>query len=413
LATSLGGAVTISFIGLIYRDGSFFIAAGIAFILGLMMYRALIPFMFEAFQTSSEINSLDDYLSAGQSFPMAAISVVNAAIYFLLALAQFTSVFLLLKVLGIAYAPQFLFLTIVLVTVYLLYGVAGVFVTEKIQTIAICAWLASLLIFVISSFDIETILLLEPSYLTGLSKGPWLLVAVLVLFPWTAIARADLWQRTMSSKSAADGRGAISALMLVMFCIYVLMGLVGITLYSINPNLTDYNIAAFQVLDGINEAWIGLAVVGIFAALISSADSMLNLASISIFNFIRVFDRRCDDSFLVWHSVVLGGLALLSFTLVLFEVDLGSIVILASTASSILVPTLILTVFSKFDHSTAKFLSVSAGAITAVVALLFTEDPTIVFVPATILASIGLVVGVKSDALQRKNRTLEKKDAGK
>jgi solute:Na+ symporter, SSS family len=413
VATSLGGAVTISFIGLIYKDGTFYIAAGFAFIIGLLIYRALLPFMFKHFTESEEIEDLDSYISNNRPAPKFLVALTNFLIFSLLALAQFTSVLLLFGVIG-APAPELLLaLSICLVLIYLLYGAAGVFVTEKIQTCAIFFWLASLIYYIPTKFDVVAFASLDPAYLSGLSKGPVLLIAVIAIFPWTAVARSDLWQRSMSSKSSDDARMAISYLTLVMALVYLLMGAVGVTLFSLEPGIPNYNAAAFLVLDSLPAMWAGLAVLGIFAALISSADSMLNLATISGFNLLKIVGVGVDSGFLGKHISLLGALGLAIYFLVLGNIDLGSIVILASTASAILVPSLLLRVFSDKPYPASKSVSIGLGMIVAVVTLFLTGDPTIAFVPASVLASIVVIFGRKIEKTFSKSAPSNPRDGVK
>lgn len=395
VATSLGGAVTISFIGLIYRDGSVFIAAGIAFILGLMIYRELLPFMFKHFEASGDIDNFDSYISNNHLAPKLLVSLVNVFIFFMLALAQFTSIYLLLDIFKITFKEIFLLVCIISVMIYLLYGLIGVFFNEKFQLIVIFAWIGTLIYFVPTNFDFSKVSRIDPAYLAGLSRGPGLLIAILVLFPWTALARADLWQRSMSSRNVADAKSAISVLIFVIASIYVLMGFVGITLYSLNPDVLDYNTVAFSVFKNLHPIWQGLAVLGIFAALISSADSMLNLAAVSILNSLESAWPLRERSIVKRHLLVLILLGASSYVLVMNKVDLGSVVILASTASAILVPSLLARIFTQHPLPLSKATSIGSGVVTAILTFFYVPDPWVAFVPAAVVAGIVMLVGAR------------------
>ena len=389
IATSLGGAITISFIGLIYADGTFYIAAGIAFVLGLLAYRALVPFMYEHFVAAQNINSFDEYLSNGYRVPLSFVAFVNMFIFFLLALAQFVSVWLLLNIMDVPLKELAIVVPIATTILYLIYGVSGVFVTERIQLVVVFFWLISLVYFVLRNFEPTSVLALDNNYLLGLSRGPWVLFAVIVIFPFTALARADLWQRSMSCKSSEDARSAVSYLTIVMSCVYLLMGVVGLTLFAILPGIEDSNTAAFSVLNYLPAWLVAIALLGIFAALISSADSMLNLAAISGLNVLSAIrGNQHSDGTRTAHIGILGLFGLAIYFLVIYKIDLGSIVILASTASALLIPTLIVRVFSKRPYPYTSAISIAFGLVMSLATFALLRDPNIAFVPGAITAAI-------------------------
>ncbi|WP_430449496.1 hypothetical protein [Rhodophyticola sp.] len=394
VATSLGGAVTISFIGLIYRDGTFMLAIGISFILGLLIYRAILPVVYERFHSNPNVSSFEEYLSCESSVLLFFVSCVNFFIFFLLTTAQFTAAYLLFDWLGIDYRIPLLIILMAIAGSYVAYGLRGVFLTEKIQVVAVCAWLLVLIAYCLRFSSVESIAQLDIMYLSGLANGPVVLMLALILFPLTAIARSDLWQRSFSCSSHEQAQGAISRLMIVMAFIYALMGVVGITIFSLNPDLSNYNNAAYTVLDSSNPIVSLLAVTGILAALVSTADSSLNLTAVAALNIRKaIMGNRAPQKAYIFYIVSLALILICIFFLILNDVDLGSVVLLASTAGALLLPTLGALVLIKEPLIYSKVISIIFGAMAAIATLAITGDATIAFIPGFFVSLIVVGLG--------------------
>jgi hypothetical protein len=94
IGTSLGGAITVGFIGLIYRSGLAFYIAGICFLVGLVMLYAMIS---KIRHSAKENNfySIEQYMSNGDKILTMLISIVNIFAFMGLLISQIISIKLL------------------------------------------------------------------------------------------------------------------------------------------------------------------------------------------------------------------------------------------------------------------------------------------------------------------------------
>ncbi len=339
VATSLGGAITIGFIGLVYRSGTLIFAAGVAFLVGLYILWLLVPRIRKLAHDSSAA-TIETFIAPSSPALRLLVTLVNMFAFLSLLLAQFIALRSLLEAFAGPYASTLMIATLVTLFIYVSYGYRGVLFTEEVQGWMIFLWIGvvawTLLwdwrVFVTDVPDLGL------GYLSGLELGPIVLIFILFVFPWTTVSRADLWQRIVSAQSDTVARRSLVWLALVMGFVYVLMTLAGLYLRAKYPGAQSDTVA-YNLLNGYSLPMKAVAVLGIFAALISTADSFLNIFGTSMAGAIERYWRAWSGMGVLSAYVTVVALSLAAaWFLVYSNLNLGDVIILASTAFAVIAP---------------------------------------------------------------------------
>ena len=377
LGTTLGGAITIGFISLIYRSGIAFYIAGLSFLIGLTMLYATIPKIRKQV-TNGNITSFEQYIAGGNNWLLILVSIVNIFAFIGLLASQIIS----LKIILLIRFPQFsewLFsLIIIMIIIYTaMYGLLGIMENDKVQLSAIMLWVFAIIIALGSDFNgLTNIASLPVDMLNGLSMGIPFIAVVIIFLPWTALTRADYWQRIVAAKSDADAQSAYGILIVIMFFMYTLFALFGLYLAATKPGL-DFNMAPFEILNTLPSLIVTLAVVGIVAALISSADSFLNILTISIMSLLKGIsqsigsktddeDSRLGKLYRVYAALLGCG----AYLLVMLYDDLGVWIIMSTSAFGLIVPSFVGNMIHPNSSKKPNIASIGAGIIIYAIALL-------------------------------------------
>ncbi|MCG7969975.1 MAG: hypothetical protein JBO36_04890 [Candidatus Thiodiazotropha taylori] len=382
LATTLGGAIAIGFIGLVYRSGTAFYIAGLSFLIGLIMLYAMVSSIRRQVSEGS-ITSFEQYIAGGNSWLMALVGIVNIFAFIGLLVSQIISLKLILLLRFPQYSEWLFPTIIVLVIIYTaLYGLMGVMENDKVQLSAILLWVLAIIFALGSDLDgVASIASLPPEMLNGLAMGIPFIAVVIIFLPWTALARADFWQRIVAAESDDNAKSALGVLIVTMFFMYSLFALTGLYLIATNPGL-DFNSAPFEILEALPDGLVTFAVVGIVAALISSADSFLNISAISIMSLFRGVsqalgdDRQStnpsgDDDLQQGKTYRLFALAVgcTAYLLVMLYDNLGVWVIMATSAVGLIVPSFIGNMIRPDGGKIPNITSIAVGIVIYAIAL--------------------------------------------
>lgn len=406
LGTTLGGAITIGFIGLIYRNGTAFYIAGLSFLLGLTMLFATISKVRKQ-AIDNNVTNFEEYLSGGNNYLVILISIVNIFAFIGLLASQIISLKLILQ-LSIPLHIEWIFpLIIISVVLYTsIYGLLGVMENDKVQLSAIMLWVAAIIFVLMSDTQgVLNITSLDPKQLNGLSMGIPFIVVVIMFLPWTALARADYWQRIVAAKTDNSAKTAYGTLIITMFFMYTLFAICGLYLAANYPGL-DYNKAPFEILKFLPDAFVTLAIFGIIAALISSADSFLNISALSIMSLARGISNslsKQENNNLVspQNDEILGRkyrivtilVGVFSYILVMLYDDLGVWVIMSTSAVGLIVPSFLGNMLNPDGSKTPSIASISVGILCYALALITDKiDPDKAFIVAILGATVTYIV---------------------
>ena len=160
---------------------------------------------------------------------------------------------------------------------------------------------SAVVIFALLSFkaDWSMVAGLDASYFNGTGYGLGFLVGVLILFPPSLLVRTDRWQRIAAAKDVKNAQRAffISAPILVLF--YFLLTSIGIYGRAALGEGAQADTSGFvhflNIVRGSSEGTLTLGAnlflsilsLGVFAALLSTADTNLNVVSVAISKLLR------------------------------------------------------------------------------------------------------------------------------
>lgn len=426
LATFIGGGTSIGLIAMGYESGFAALGIGIAYIIGFFIV-ARFAARIRHWGEKREIYSFPQFLN--KTFAQAGspafrkmfsglVTGVNVFIFFFLLAAQFVAMASVLKhVLGIEYLPAAILSCVVVIAYTAFAGLSGVIYTDMLQFFFI---LLMVLFIFIPGIDTETeglslLHLLPPEMLHGTTYGWIFLVGLPLFIAPSVLVRMDIWQRILSAR---DEKAAIrmnywSAAGMLPF--YVVFPLAGMAMrLKLGSNVLPEDTVYFFLERNTGAFAMGFAIVGLLAALMSSADSFLNVASISAvrdfagWKYKDAGKQLSADRQIVlirWVSGIFGVLALI---LALLLPGIVNLMVVGIGTIAVFVPATLLALLHRnpATHRKAAAASILGGFLINTVlfgvglAQPHIIEPKVSFVPAMVVAFLILGAGM----LFRKNR---------
>ncbi|MDD2635090.1 MAG: sodium:solute symporter family protein [Bacteroidales bacterium] len=417
LATFVGGGVSMGLIAMGYASGFAAIAIGIAYVIGFF-----ILYFFAArirkIGKDQKIYSFAEFLNKAflknhklSTFPKAfsgLISGINIIIFFFLTAAQFVGMATLLHYafdVGYVWAAAISFLVVIVYTAFA--GLSGVIITDSIQFVIIIIMIFAIFIPGVWSdtSGFENLKQLPSSFLNGTHEGLIFLIGLPLLLSPSVLTRMDIWQRTLAagSEKIAKRNSVISGFAMLPF--YIIFPLVGMALrVNFGPGIDPNHATHLFLENNTNAIFLGFAIVGLLAALMSSADSFLNIVAMTAVRDFTSYKDKGIAKDKVFKRVriavvVFGAVAL---AMALYLPDIVELFIAGITLNIIFTPITFLALIKKdvYKYKYAAFASILSGAI--VITALFTYGfisnnsgiLKISFVPATIVATIAMFIGI-------------------
>lgn len=417
LATFVGGGTSMGLIAMGYASGFAAVGIGVAYVIGF-----IILYFFAAkirrIGAEQNIYSFAEFLNKAflknhklSQFPKVfsgLVSGINIVIFFFLTAAQFVGMATLLHYafdVGFVLAAAISFLVVIVYTAFA--GLSGVIITDSIQFVVILLMIAAIFIPGIwaDTNGFETLKQLPASFLNGTHEGLVFLIALPILLSPSVLTRMDIWQRTLAANSekTAKRNSLLSAFSMLPF--YVIFPLVGMALrVNFGADIDPDNATHMFLENNTNAIFLGFAVVGLLAALMSSADSFLNIVAMTAVRDFKSYKQANEPAEKVFKkvriAVVVFGAAALGMALYLS--DIVELFIAGITLNIIFTPVALLALLKKdvYKYKFAAFASLLSGTI--VIASLFafgfiSGDSSILkiaFVPATIVATIAMFIGI-------------------
>lgn len=130
---------------------------------------------------------------------------------------------------------------------------------------------------------------LPPETFNGLGYGIVFPIAVILFFSPTYLARFDVWQRLIAAKSTKVFRKSLLISIPFIFMSYCLFVFLGIYARANGPGDGIRDVAVLWSLGDIMPSSIFiLMILGLFAAVMSTADTLLNVSTISSWKLITI-----------------------------------------------------------------------------------------------------------------------------
>ena len=417
LATFVGGGVCMGLIAMGYTSGFAAIAIGLAYVAGFIILYFFAG-KIRSYGAKKNIYSFAEFLNRSyiknhrlSKFSRAfsgLISGVNILIFFFLTAAQFVGMATLLSYafdVGYVYAAGISFLIVILYTA--LAGLSGVIITDIIQFSVICFMIVFIFVPGVWSGTEGLSMLTElpETFLYGTHEGLIFLIGLPLLLSPSVLTRMDIWQRMLAANSekTAKKTAIISGISMLPF--YILFPLVGMTIRINFGAEIDPNDATHLFLENNTTAiLLGFSIIGLLAALMSSADSFLNIVAITAIRDFTSWKYTSDSNRkhfirIRFAVVIFGAIAL---GMALYFADIVELFIAGITLNVIFAPVCIFALVKKdvYKYKYVAFASILSGTI--VIASMFIYGflsmqeniLKIAFVPATIISAIILIIGV-------------------
>jgi len=420
LATFVGGGTSIGLIAMGYEAGLAAVGIGIAYVIGFVLL-----FFFAGhirdFGATHQLYSFPHYLNHlythfetskfTRTFS-ATVSSVNIFIFFFLLSAQFVAMASLLKYgFEIGYTTAVVISAMIVVLYTAIAGLSGVIITDMVQFVAIVIMIV--LVFIPGIIDDTEVFTrfsqLPANMLNGTYYGWIFLLALPVFLSWSVLVRMDIWQRILAAKDRKTARRVSLWSGLGMLPFYIIFPLVGMTIRVISQEALSPKDVAYVFIDRHSNGLLyGFAMVGLLSALMSSGDSFLNIISISAIKDLVGWKlknpktSRSSQWMLLRMATILFGVIALAMALVFpYIVDL---MVVGISTITIFAPITLFALIKKekvYCYRKAALWSILSGfvlnALLFVWGILIPEqfEPKNSFVPAFIVATLVLIIGVK------------------
>jgi SSS family solute:Na+ symporter len=390
LSSSIVGAGTIfGVVSMGYKGGIAGAVLGVANAIGVILFGLLVAGRINHYGRVNGWYSIADPLLARYDVSVVRlVGIVNLIAFFFFAAAQFSALSLVLStVFGLAWE-----IALVLSTAAVLFYVAWGGLQADIRTdflqIFFMGFAAALLIISIATlpnFEWNSLAELPSGYFTGFAyAGPEFLIGALLLLPPSVFVSLDIWQRAYAAASPMVARRSFILAGFLMVVFFVAFALVGAMTYVVEPSLTPETAILHAVGLALPVGLGGLVLAGLVAALMSTVDSMLVAASLSLAR-----DAANRIFFDMPHRValVLGiGAAVTAYAVP----DIVQLLLNAFSSLLVLAPLFVGVLGWRRATATAAKASVVTGLGTTGVFLAI--DPMIAFIPATMVSAATFVL---------------------
>ncbi len=411
LSTSIGGATVVGVVSMGYTGGLIGAILGLSFALGLIMTSLFSPYL-KKIGDKYNCYTLPDVLSIRYSRRCRmAGGFVNLIVFFFFMAAQFIAMGIFVKVLtNWSFTMSIIFGAVILLAYCYSGGLKSDFRTDVFQLFVMLTLPFLLLPIIVSKAGGFTHLFSLPSnYFSGTAFGGSLFIigAFLFLAP-SALVSMDIWQRVFAARNESTARKAfmLSAIFIIPF--FVTFSLIGMFSKILFPNINPDIISAYVTMSLLPSGIKGLILSGFFAAVMSTADSMLIVTSTtlvqdfyhSFFNTTASKDRLLKISRRV--TLLMGGIGLLIAILI---PSIVQIIVNAFSTLIILLPAVLGGLLWQRATSKAAFWSICLGVLSTFILIPFL--PKTAFIPASIVSILSfIVISLNSKHAESENQNL-------
>lgn len=412
-ATFIGGGMFFAVGQMGYEGGLVPLVLAACTSLGLIGF-TIISSKIRSFCDKNGVVTLYDYIELRLSndpkwgkFFTSLIVCINISLYFFLLAGQFLVLSFFVESFTDASSKNALIISVSIIFANtLIYGIVGGLkkdiLTDSFQMIMVIGGMAIISINLLSA---ESISLLSSTSFASTNKsfGNIFIIGSLLFFTPSFMVRYDLWQRALS---AASNKSLIKAVVFsipLVFTAYALFVSVGI--YARNLDVANSQFASIQALrEMLSPSLFIVASLALFAAVMSSADTFLNITSTSIHRLAAGKPKQENskrDLYLV--RVLTLIICLTSMSLAILSPDIVNLMIGAFSSLVITTPAIIYVLLSSNPNAKVSFFSTSIGYLSflAIFFMLPGLQKT-AFVYATLIALIIFLIGQSSIFLLKK-----------
>ena len=393
IGTMVGGAIFVAVVVMGYEYGIVGIYIGLAYFFGLFLLGFFSPRIISLLD-ESESETLFHFVCRRLGKRTARLYAIVSALLFTMAVAGQVLALrhYLLGAPGIGNRQIALWGAIIacfaVVIIYIFFGgLRKDVISDFVQLLFMIAGLSFVLPKIFALPTSQIIKKVDAQLLTVGAYGPWFMLGILLLVTPMLLVRADLWQRIRAAKSPKQAALSfyISApIVAACYCFFTYIGLLARGL-QVNK---DSNLIVGVLESGVGSVpprWlVSCLLVAFVGAVLSSLDSLLNLASIALVRSYDLGEDRAESAtslrLLKCAAVVVIGatIIILCFFSNIVDVFVGAISFVMVLAPPVL------HVFSGREASKrGAFYSVISGTCLLVICWLFI--PKLAFIPASAL----------------------------
>ena len=419
MGTFLGGGMLVSVAAMGYEAGFVGIVLGLSFFIGLILvgvfvkkFRRVAEESESSGGTTSTILEVWKYKFDEKTYNVSVIIVGVLFIFFLS--AQFLALVGFLKFFfGTSFFMSYLIVIVVLVLYTAVTGLEGVYWSDVVQVILIFAvGIIFILPNLISSSEGGRLLAKLPvDYFTGTGYGIVFFIGLIVFVGPSVLVRLETWQRVVSGKSDSTTRKSFIVAgfgMLIFFILFTLIGmLMKVEVGTLEPRTVIFKYFSMHLKGNV----MLIALVMILATILSSADSLINVLSISIGKRLGIIGTKNKNEIVDKMNIrELTNISMIAIVISLIAVlmawivpDIVRMMINATASLLLLLPATLASVFASKRSATGAVLSITLGFAPIVgfgiigPLLGFMVLAKTSFVPATIISVASYFIGYYID----------------
>lgn len=235
---------------------------------------------------------------------------------------------------------------------------------------------------------------LPKEFLLGTTHmSPYIIVAAFLFMGSIVFASAEVWQRAYSARNQNTAKNATlwaSVFIGLFAAMAVLFGVFGKILL---PNSSANYIVADLLHTFIPTGLYGLVLCGFFAAIMSTADTLILITSMTLVrDFLQKSFKKnvVESEFLKINKIVTFAVGIFGLIIALLIFNVVHLTFDAISFYVVLLPSVVFGFYWKRANETAAFWSILLGLITLIVFLFI--DPIVAFIPAIIISFIVFFV---------------------
>ena len=421
LGSLVGGYMFFGLTAIGYEAGTVAIAIGLGYCIGLFLL-ALSVKKIKYLMNKFDCDTMDDFIGAkfGKKV-QSLVSITNFIFFLAVVAAQFIAMNSFLSIVSPSMSSWFPLLAAFVVILYTSFaGFKGVILTDFPQFIALSIGALVLFIVLLFNTSAENLYALGKTHFLPTGYGIVFLIGSLVLFPLTIYSRSDLWQRIAFSKDSKNARNAFLFTIPFLFIFYIIFTFIGIFARAeLGPNIPaeSSGIAFFTIIMAhtnnlgiIPEILLSLVSLGIFAALLSTADTNLNIGSVALNKLVffkrwKIFSNTIQlknrfnetvtvqEKYLITRIKIISGiLGIFALILAIIFPDIVNIMVACASILMIFLPSVLGALFFNHSKSLPAFLSILIGLVSFIVFSFTLSNYKISFVPSGIVAVIVYII---------------------
>lgn len=398
IATSAGSGMVFGITSFSFRGGMIGLYIGVFNCIGLLLL-AFLCGRIKAFADAGKLHSLPDLLGLRYSRRCRALgAMINMLVYFFFLAAQLIALATIAKtVTGLSYQASLVVGLLVLACYTTIGGLRTDMTTDVAQAVLLGVLVVVGLWMVPRRVDLSGFFRAFPaSYYAGTEIGgvPFL-VGMLIFFTPVPLVMMDLWLRLYAARSAGTARRSLIIAAVASLPLFAFFTFLGMTAKMVAPNIDPDFATTHMLLTYVPIGLRGLIFAGFFAAIMSTADSMLVVVGITSIKDLHGSFRPANvpppSTQLRWARRMSVLLAMLAAAFAVLIPSIVQLMINAFSGLMVMLPAILGAIFGKTRSEAAAFWSMLVGFVVTM-GLLFIA-PQEAFIPGVLL-SVGVYLAL-------------------